>query len=637
MISVFRRFTESWAARIFFLLMAVAFVGWGISADLTRILGGSPTWVAKVGGQTIEVPAFQMEYQRALSQESARLQPGQEMTAEQRSQIGEQVLARVVAQTALADEVRSMRIVTPDAALVRMVRSMPAFQGKDGQFNRAQFEAVLRNNGYTEDRFLAQLRQDVAQRQLLSAVNGSVGAPDSEVRPLYTQEFEKRAVDMALFPFADAPEAAEPEQSVLQRWYDNHPDMYATPEYRRIKAIEISPDSLAPDINITDGELRSYYDEHKSEYTTQARRSADVISTTDEAKAKALADQWRSGADWATMQKAAADDGASAIEQTDAPAVEYPDPDLAKAVFGAPAGTVLDPVKGALGWFVVKVTHIVPGGETTFDQAKDSIKAKLVAAKAADMIYDRANKIDQILGNGGSLDELPGDLGLRGMTGTLDAQGNTQEGEPAPIPGPPALRSAIVSAAFQAQQGDPPRLTEVPLPDSGGSAYYALVVDNVIPPGHKPFDAVKDKVLADWRQDQRRRASDAKATAMMTAVQNGQSFTDAATAAGITPHMSPLVTRNAPDASVPPMLQRVMFGLKEHETTMVETPEGFVVAQLTEVQKPDPAKDQAGYEQARTAIARSISDDVGTLFLAALRNRGQPQVNQRNFDSIVQH
>ena len=25
------------------------------------------------------------------------------------------------------------------------------------------------------------------------------------------------------------------------------------------------------------------------------------------------------------------------------------------------------PIKGALGWFVVKVTHVTPGGETTFE------------------------------------------------------------------------------------------------------------------------------------------------------------------------------------------------------------------------------------------------------------------------------
>ena len=39
----------------------------------------------------------------------------------------------------------------------------------DGKFSKAVFDAALRNNGFTEARFLAQLRADISQRQLLSA------------------------------------------------------------------------------------------------------------------------------------------------------------------------------------------------------------------------------------------------------------------------------------------------------------------------------------------------------------------------------------------------------------------------------------------------------------------------------------
>ena len=55
-------------------------------------------------------------------------------------------------------------------------------------------------------------------------------------------------------------------------------------------------------------------------------------------------------------------------------------------------------------------------------------------------MYDRANKVDNLLGNGTPLDKLPSGLGLAGVNGTMDAQGNDLQGNPAPIPGPPALR-----------------------------------------------------------------------------------------------------------------------------------------------------------------------------------------------------
>jgi peptidyl-prolyl cis-trans isomerase D len=97
-----------------------------------------------------------------------------------------------------------------------------------------------------------------------------------------------------------------------------------------------------------------------------------------------------------------------------------------------------------------------------------------------------------------------------------------------------------------------------------------------------------------------------------------------------------LITRNEANPDVPQALQRVLFGLKKGEATMVETPEGFIVGQLIEVVKPDAAADKPGYSQARETIAKSISNDMETVFVDALRQRAKPQTNQQAFDSVVQ-
>lgn len=635
MITQFRHYTDSWIARGFFILMAVSFVGWGISGDLLRLMG-PPSWIAKVGGQTIEIPAFQTEYQRAMAQETRNLPSGQEASSELRRRVGQQMLDRMIGRAALSEELKSLRVATPDDSIAAAARTMPAFRGSDGKFSKPVFDNVLRNNGYTEARFLSDLRGDLAQQQVLSTLSSAAAAPDSEVKPLYDAEFEKRAADMALFPLSAASDPAAPDEAVLKRWYENHPDSYATPEYRKIKAIELSPQSLGSEITVTDDELHAAYEERKAEFQTPENRSAEVIAAPDEAKARTLADKWRGGADWAAMQAAAQADGAAAITQDDATQVQFPDPDLAKVVFSASVNAVSEPVKGQLGWFVVKVTKIAGGSVTTFDQAKDGLRSRVQASKAGDLMYDRANKLDQLLGNGTGLDNLPGDLGVVGVAGTLDSNGDTQAGEPAPIPGPAELKAAVVAAAFQARQGDPPQLTEVQTPSTGGSAYYALTVESVIPPGKKPFESVKDEVASDWKQDQRRHAQDRAATAMMIAVQGGKTFSDAATVAGVVPKLSPQVTRSQPNPDMPQELQRVLFGLKKAEATMVETAEGFVVAQLSEVVKPDSATDKPGYEQARAAITKSVSNDLAAVFVDAVRQRAKPQVNQQTFDSVVQ-
>ena len=134
---------------------------------------------------------------------------------------------------------------------------------------------------------------------------------------------------------------------------------------------------------------------------------------------------------------------------------------------------------------------------------------------------------------------MPGDLGLAGVAGTLDAKGNTKDGKPAPIPGPPELKAALVAAAFQAQKGDPPQLTEVQTPSVGGSAYYAVSVEDIIPPAAQAVrrgQAAGDRRTG--RADQQRHAAEAKAAKLLTAVKGGQSLADAAAVAGVpvTPH-----------------------------------------------------------------------------------------------------
>jgi peptidyl-prolyl cis-trans isomerase D len=284
---------------------------------------------------------------------------------------------------------------------------------------------------------------------------------------------------------------------------------------------------------------------------------------------------------------------------------------------------------------VVRVTKATPGTEKTFDQVKDQLRNEVLAGKAADMMYDRANKIDDILGKGEGLDQMPADLGLVGVTGTLDAQGNKPDGEPAPIPGPPELKDALIKAAFETPKGEPPRLTEVQTPSSGGSAYYALSVEDITPPAVKPFDDVKQQVETDWTNDARRHEQEQAAAKLLAAVKGGQSLADAAAVAGVTVRRTPLIRRGSSAEGMPAQLDQVLFTLKQGEPTMVETGEGYVVAMPAEIVPADPKTDPAGYAEVRQAVARSIAGDLAGVFAEALRARAQPRINQSVLDSVT--
>jgi peptidyl-prolyl cis-trans isomerase D len=633
MISAFRSYLNTWVVRGFFLLLVAAFALWGVGDVIRNI--GTDSWVAKVGDITIEPPQLQEMFRAGLAQYS-RNQPGAEPSPIVRAQIAQQALNDMILRSAVDLQVQRMRILVPDAALRASVFDIPAFHGPNGGFDRQVFETVLRNNTLTEARFLALQHDDLARRQLLEPVRAGIAVPNVLTTQAFDYRFETRAADMVEFPFTAVTPPPPPDQAILTRWYDNHPWLYSTPEYRRIKAVVLSPQTLAKDIPVSDEDLHKAYDEHRSQYVMPEKRSVQVLLSADEAKARALADQWRGGADWAAMQAAAKADGATAVDLDAATSQEIPVPELAKAVFATAPGIVSGPVHSALGWHVFKVTATVPGSERTFDQVKDELRDRLLAERATDLMYDRANKLDNILSGGASLDEIPSDLGLAAIAGTLDAEGKTADGTPAPIPGPPELRSAIATAAFQLKPGDPPHLVEVPTPQEGGSSYYAMQVESIVPPEAKPFDEVKDKVLADWTQDQVRRVQNAASANLLAAINKGQSIADAALVAGVTVRRTPLVDRSTQTEGMPPVLQTALFNMKQGEAIQGETPDGFVTAVLTEIKEPDPQQNQTGYTEVRDRLNQETQNDAEQIFANALRARASPRVNQTAVEQVAQ-
>ena len=99
---------------------------------------------------------------------------------------------------------------------------------------------------------------------------------------------------------------------------------------------------------------------------------------------------------------------------------------------------------------------------------------------------------------------------------------------------------------------------------------------------------------------------------------------------------TPQVTRGAATEDMPGELANVLFGLKPGEPAMVATPTTFVVAVPAQIDTPNPAGDPGGYDQLRTAVSRSIGNDMASIFAEAVRERANPRINQENFNSIVQ-
>jgi peptidyl-prolyl cis-trans isomerase D len=630
MLAIFRRHLNSWPARVFFLLLVATFVLWGVG-DVARNAGGGGTALAVVDGQKIQLPEVEAVYRRQLAQMAQMLGGKLDATPAMKSGIAGSALDQLITQAAVSGAVKSMGLAVSTAALRQAIADIPNFHGQNGQFDQATYEAVLRDSNMTEPQLLAILRAQIGSQELMGAARAGIASPDTLTRAVFDYQQERRVAAAVSLPFAAAPVPPPPDAAALHRWYDNNKDSYQSPEYRRIKAVLLSPDTVAQDVTITDAELQAAYQARKSEYVTPEKRGVEVLLVPDEARAHALAAQWAAGADWATMQKLP---DVSPVELNDAAEPDFPAPELGRAVFSAPAGVVAAPVHSALGWHVFKVTAIVPGTSKSFTDVRAALRRAVLADKAANLVDDDANKVQDALSGGAALDDLPGNLGLAAVTGTLDAQGDTPEGKPAPIPGSPALRKALIAAAFKMKKGDPAELADGPKDDPNGQGYFAVIVQDVIPPAPKPYDAVAGAVEHDWMQDQLRREQNEAATAMLVAVTAGKTLEQAAAPRPV--DTLPPVGRGADVPGVPAPLVGPLFTLKQGEPTMVETPDGFTVAVLQTILPADPAADPIGYSQLRAALAKTLGDDVQTVLTTALRDRAQPRVKTDAINSIVQ-
>jgi peptidyl-prolyl cis-trans isomerase D len=122
---------------------------------------------------------------------------------------------------------------------------------------------------------------------------------------------------------------------------------------------------------------------------------------------------------------------------------------------------------------------------------------------------------------------------------------------------------------------------------------------------------------------------------MLTAIQGGQSIADAATVAGVTVRPTPMVTRTGSAEGMPAPLQKVLFSLKPGQPTMVEAGDEFIVAVPDKTEVPKPEQDKAGYDGIVAALQRSLVTDINAGFARALRDRMNPRVNQKVFESFA--
>ena len=591
---------------ITWILLGFVLLGLG-GFGVTNFAGGRNPALATVGG--VEVTAD--EYARGLRSEldAFAAQTGRRPTAEEAAALGisQSVQARLITAAALEAEARDLGLSAGDAAVAEQLTRATAFQGPNGQFDRARYGEVLRREGLTESGFENDLRMDSARLILQRAVVGGVVAPPAQVARTAAWITERRDLHWRELTAADLPEpVTAPDEDTLKAWHEANAAQFTAPETRSITYAWLTPEMLVDEVELDEDALRAAYAEHLDEFQKPARRLVERLAYPDAATAEAAKARLDSGE--ANFEQLAAERGLQLADIDLGEVTEAALGDAGPAVFAAAQNGIVGPLETELGPALFAVNAILDPVDIPFEAAREELRTEAALDRAQRLLDEKAANLADLLAGGATLEQLADEGGMK--LGQIDWQAEAR-----PEAGSIAAYPAFREAAAELDQNDFPELQTF---DEGG--IFALRLDKLTPPALIPFDEARPMVLADWTDAETRRRLAALAEEQRLADQIGGT---AATDLG----------RDSVIDGVPPAVVSAGFALAEPgDSAVAEADERIFIVALDRIQPGDTTA--ADHGQLEAAIERGLSEslaiDVFDAYARALQQihglRLDPQV-----------
>jgi peptidyl-prolyl cis-trans isomerase D len=622
-----RKASSNWLGKVIMAavvgFLVLSFAIWGIG-DVFRGFGRST--VAKIGRTEITIEQFRQIYNDRLQQFGRQL--NRQITMDQARALGidRQVIAQLIAEVTLDEQARNVRLGASDAEIARRIRADPAFQAPNGQFDRPRFEQLIRQAGFTEQRFVAEQRRDMLRRQLAGSILSGSVAPKAAVEAADRYNNEQRAVEYVLLDRAKAGEVPPPSPEELAKYFEERKILFRAPEYRKIVVVALLPGEQARWIEISDEELKRAYEDRRSRYITPERRNIQQIVFSNAEEARAAAERIAKGESFTAI---ATERGLSEkdIDLGTVPKSSIIDRAIGDAAFALKAGEVSAPVQGRFGTALVRVVKIEPEQVRSFEEVAPELKQDLATERAkADMtsLYD---KIEDERSIGKTLAEAAEQLKLEARTVEVDRSGRDQSGAPVALPDPERL----LNTAFSTEAG----IEIDPLQVEGGYVWFDVA--GITPARDRTLDEVKPQVEARWREDEISTRLKAKATQILDKVKAGTPLAEAATAEGLKVETKTGIKRG--DSS-PPLsagaIETIFRTLKDGAgTAQAEQPVEQLVFKVTDIAAPNTEPGSDAAKQLQESLNRAFADDVFGEYVAQLENEIGVTINQAAVRQVI--
>jgi peptidyl-prolyl cis-trans isomerase D len=477
MLKSFRERTKAilWIVVLAFVISIFAL--WGMDLRTPERSRGESDVVGSVDGEDISYQTYQNALNQLWTQMKEERGEEYEPSEIERNMLADQAWELAVQGRLMSEEIRKLDITVSDEELVAFLRKNPhpqlvkTFSDEEGQFD---YQSYLR------------------------------ALADPEVDWTELERWGRAVIPEVKFQTYLLSQAHVPESDVLDRFKERTTTM-------RAQYVEIPVPAADPSAEVPEPELRALYEEKKEGFKEPAMRRIRVIEiekkaspADDEDAAARLADiraEIAGGSiDFATAAEENSDDGATASKGGDLGFIKQGsmDPEFDRVAFSLRPGEISEPFKSARGWHIVKLEE----RRTAQGAAEARVRHVLVEVEPG------ADTIDSL------------STFIRRVTETIRDDGFEQAASKLSLPVREIEPFAqgmfvkdigfvprIVSFAFGNKAGS----TSFPI-ETASTVYFVKVVEE-IPERTRPFEDVRERLLADARLARADAAAKARADA----------------------------------------------------------------------------------------------------------------------------
>ena len=623
MLNILRESVKGWTAKILLGLLVLSFAVWGIG-DAFRT--STATTVVSAGDTEVSLQDYAFAYSRASQRLAQQL--GRQPSAEEAQMFGvdQGVIGQLVAGAVLDEQGRRIGLGLSEDQLARLIAQDPSFHDASGNFSRNAFRNILANARMSEQDYIRTKADEAVRTQIVDAIAEGVQTPAAFATALGLYNGERRTVEYVTLSAAAIPPVADPSDEVLAAYFEENKADYAAPEYRSFAYAALTPEALANPSAVSEEEIAADYEQHRGNYVTPEQRRVQQIVFRERAAADAALAELEAGTPFESVAEAAGRSPAD-IDLGLVARSAIPDPALAEAAFTLELGSTSAVVDGRFGPALLRVTEIQPEGARPLEEVVDEVREELALVAANDAAAVAYNAFEDARASGASFEEAARGAGIEVVTvEAVDRQGN--DPSDTPVPDLPAEQE-LLEGIF----GTEPGLDNVPI-NFGSNSYVFYDLLAITPAGDRDLDAVRDRVVADWKADETQRLLGERVEALRAELEAGGSLDAIAAEAGVAKQTAPAISRQSGAGELGQAGVAAAFSGGNGLVAAAPGPSAGtqVLLRVTEVAPPaDPASNVGASE--RQQMATMLQDDLLQSYVALLQNEYPVRVNPAGIEN----